>query len=162
MYFREFYFQIAKGAGVPCEYLEQQLQLICLRTLIVEMHRYKNSHLLKGKNSKEEYLYFCRDVIGKPEFIDSCFARYPELYRCIQEKIQFVKNYCHEVADNFERDKMEISRELCNREIDKIIKIDGGIGDTHCRGRQVLKLTLDTGEQLLYKPHSLRNEEVLG
>lgn len=53
---------------------------------------------------------------------------------------------------------MEISRELCNREIDKIIKIDGGIGDTHCRGRQVLKLTLDTGEQLLYKPHSLRNE----
>lgn len=160
MYFREFYFQIAKGAGVPCEYLEQQLQLICLRTLIVEMHRYKNSHLLKGKNSKEEYLYFCRDVIGKPEFIDSCFARYPELYRCIQEKIQFVKNYCHEVADNFERDKMEISRELCNREIDKIIKIDGGIGDTHCRGRQVLKLTLDTGEQLLYKPHSLRNEEV--
>lgn len=146
LYFREFYFQIAKESGVPCEYLEQQLEAICLRTLIVEMHRYKNSHLLKGKNSKEEYLYFCREFIGKPEFIDSCFARYPELYRCIQEKIQFIKNYYHEVADNFERDKMEISRELCNREIDKIIKIDGGIGDTHCRGRQVLKLTLDTGE----------------
>lgn len=73
LYFREFYFQIAKGAGVPCEYLEQQLQLICLRTLIVEMHRYKNSHLLKGKNSKEEYLYFCRDVIGKLELIFHIF-----------------------------------------------------------------------------------------
>ena len=158
MYFREFYFQIAKRLEIPCEYIEQQLQPICLRTLIVEMHRYKDSHLLKGENSREEYLYFCREIAGKREFIDYCFEKYPELYRCVREKIQFVLNYHQEVMGNFERDKSELSKKLYNRAINRIVKIDGGTGDTHCRGKQVLRLTLDTGEQILYKPHSLRNE----
>lgn len=158
MYFKEFYFQIAKRLKVPCEYIEQQLQSICLRTLIAEMHQYKDSHLLKGQNSREEYLYFCGEIAGKREFIDYCFEKYPELYRCVQEKIQFVLNYHQEVMENFERDKSELSKKLYNRAINRIIKIDGGTGDTHCRGKQVLRLTLDTGEQILYKPHSLRNE----
>lgn len=160
MYFREFYFKISKSLGVPCEYFAQQLQAICLRTLIAEMHQYKDKHLLKGQNSQEEYLYFCREVIGKQKFIDACFEKYPELYRCVQEKIQFVTDYYQEVLHNFEQDKSEISRTICNREINKIIKIDGGVGDTHCQGKQVLKLTLDNGEKILYKPHSLRNEVI--
>lgn len=160
MYFREFYFKISKSLGVPCEYFAQQLQAICLRTLIAEMHQYKDKHLLKGQNSQEEYLYFCREVIGKQKFIDACFEKYPELYRCVQEKIQFVTDYYQEVIHNFEQDKSEISRTICNREINKIIKIDGGVGDTHCQGKQVLKLTLDNGEKILYKPHSLRNEVI--
>lgn len=160
MYFREFYFQIAKKLEVPYEYFEQQLQSICLRTLITELHQYKDKHLLKGENPREEYLYFCRKVVGKQEFIDSCLERYPELYRCVQEKIRFITEYYQEVIYNFEQDKSEISQEICKREVNKIIKIDGRMGDTHCQGKQVLKLALDNGERILYKPHSLRNEVI--
>ena len=160
MYFREFYFQITKKMEISCEYIGQQLQAICLRTLITEMHQYKENHLLKGKNSREEYLYFCREIAGKREFINYCFEKYPELYRCVKEKIQFSTDYYQEVMENFERDKRDISKIICKRETNKIVKIDGGAGDTHCRGKHVLKLTLDTGEQILYKPHSLRNEVI--
>ena len=160
MYFKEFYFQIVEDSMALGKYLERPLQAICLRTLIAELHHYKDNHLLKGKNSREEYLFFCNEIAGRIEFIDYCFERYPELYRCVKEKIQFSTDYFQEVMENFERDKRDISKIICKKEVNKIIKIDGAMGDTHCRGKHVLKLTLDTGEQILYKPHSLRNEVI--
>ena len=160
MYFKEFYFQIVEDSMALGKYLERPLQAICLRTLIAELHQYKDNHLLKGKNSREEYLFFCNEIAGRIEFIDYCFERYPELYRCVKEKIQFSTDYFQEVMENFERDNRDISKIICKKEVNKIIKIDGAMGDTHCRGKHVLKLTLDTGEQILYKPHSLRNEVI--
>lgn len=160
LYFEKFYSVVLGNGAENNIHLKQQLQTICLRSLILEMHWYKNNGLLKGQNPQEEYVYFCKEIIGKKEFIDSCFERYPELYRCIQAKIQFVTDYNQEIMHNFERDKSEISKTICKRETNKIIKIDGGVGDTHCQGKQVLKLTLDNGEKILYKPHSLRNEVI--
>jgi lantibiotic modifying enzyme len=36
-----------------------------------------------------------------------------------------------------------------------LIKVQGGVGDTHCGGRSVILLTFDSGFQLIYKPKSL-------
>ena len=110
MYFKEFYFQIVEDSMALGKYLERPLQAICLRTLIAELHHYKDNHLLKGKNSREEYLFFCNEIAGRIEFIDYCFERYPELYRCVKEKIQFSTDYFQEVMENFERDKRDIFR----------------------------------------------------
>ena len=77
MYFKEFYFQIVEDSMALGKYLERPLQVICLRTLIAELHQYKDNHLLKGKNSREEYLFFCNEIAGRRGFIDYCFERYP-------------------------------------------------------------------------------------
>lgn len=49
--------------------LEGQLQNICLRTLIVQMHEWKENVLLDGEDIKKEYEFFCDKVIGKKEFL---------------------------------------------------------------------------------------------
>ena len=63
MYFKEFYFQIVGDSMALGKYLERPLQVICLRTLIAELHQYKDNHLLKGKNSREEYLFFAMKLL---------------------------------------------------------------------------------------------------
>lgn len=45
-------------------HLAFQLQNICLRTLVSEMHSYKQRGLLSGKDGKEEYSYFCGHIVG--------------------------------------------------------------------------------------------------
>ena len=47
------------------EQLAYRLQKLCIRTLIVEMHDYDNRGVLKGKDSKEKYEYFCKEIIKK-------------------------------------------------------------------------------------------------
>ena len=42
--------------------LEQQLQTICLRTLIVEMHVYKENGLLRGKHRKKNIVIFVKKL----------------------------------------------------------------------------------------------------
>jgi len=48
--------------------LAHSLQKLCIRTLIVEMHDYDNCGNLKGKDSKEKYEYFCKEIIKKRNF----------------------------------------------------------------------------------------------
>ena len=57
------------------EQLALRLQNLCIRTLIVEMHDYDNRGDLKGKNSKEKYEDFCKEIIKKEEFMQRTFAR---------------------------------------------------------------------------------------
>ena len=47
------------------QYLAEQLQEICMRTLIVEMHICKSAGKLKGENNREEYEYYCNKIVGE-------------------------------------------------------------------------------------------------
>ena len=55
------------------QYLAEQLQEICMRTLIVEMHICKSAGKLKGENNREEYDYYCNKIVGKMVNIKKMF-----------------------------------------------------------------------------------------
>lgn len=123
--------------------LEQQLQTICLRTLIVEMHVYKENGLLRGKTSQEEYSYFCKEVIEKEDFIQKIFGKYPELQRCVKEKLKYIIDYYLEVVEHFCQDRLEISEKMCEGDCRRITGVKAGFSDTHRQGKQVLKIIID-------------------
>ena len=58
-------------------HLAEQLQSICLRTLISQIHYYKQMGKLKGKNPEEEYEFFCREIVGSQQFSEELFAMFP-------------------------------------------------------------------------------------
>ncbi|MGE9941547.1 type 2 lanthipeptide synthetase LanM family protein [Bariatricus sp. SGI.161] len=141
-------------------HLAEQLQAICLRTLIAELHNYRLKGYLQGQDSKKEYDYFCREVVCKPEFIETLFEKYPVLYRCMEERIECLSEYYAEVILHFQTERDQIRQILCEgKKTKKITRISGGFSDVHNRGRQVLKVRLDNGMELLYKPHSMENEQ---
>lgn len=141
-------------------HLVLQLQTICVRTLILKMHLYKQEGKLKGGSPEEEYTFFCNRYLGHKEFYIELFDEYPVLYRCIQERhIQLEKFYI-EVIEHFRQDKMQIQKSLTQyKSINKITGINGNFSDLHNDGKQVLRVEIDYTEEVLYKPHSMENEK---
>lgn len=140
--------------------LSGQLQNICLRTLIVKMHEWKQKNLLEGQDAKEEYEFFCKEIIGKKEFREKVFREFPVLQQCVEEKCRQTVQFFTEVISYFQKEREEISQTLfAGKKIDKITKMEGGIADQHNGGKQVFKIWLDDTEKILFKPRSMQNEE---
>lgn len=58
-------------------HLAEQLQFICLRTLIAQMHYYKQTGKLKGKNPEEEYDFFVGKSWEANSFRRNCLRCFP-------------------------------------------------------------------------------------
>lgn len=141
--------------------LVERIQKICIRTLIYKMNVCKQKGELIGINSKEEYDFFCTEMLGDEAFINALFLEFPILERCIQEKIDDTSLFYKEVIDHFETDKNHVANMLAiAQEEYKIKNISCGIGDSHNFGRQVVKVKLTNGSEIIYKPHSMANEEL--
>ncbi len=136
-----------------------QLQSICLRTLIVEMHTYKEKGRLKLGTPEQEYQYFCEACVTDRSFFLHIMDTYPALLRCIEERIDSFVDFYAEVIGHFEKDKAQIG-ELFSLagEINMILDIQGVSSDLHNHGKQVLRITLNHGLEILYKPHAMDNE----
>lgn len=142
-------------------HLAGQLQNICTRTLIAQMHFYKQKGLLQGENSSDEYEFYCTQYLGKAEFYRELFDTYPVLYRCIVQKCEQLVEYYAEVLICYSCDRSEIQNEIfAGKAIGKITGIKGDFSDTHHGGKQVLRMQLDDTAEILYKPHSMENERV--
>ncbi len=142
-------------------HLEKQLEAICLRTLIVEMHRCKDAGELKGKDREEEYTYFCTNIVGTDEFREALKSRYPVLERCINEKAGQMTAFYTGVIHCFCQERAEIGNEiLAGESISKITRIFGDFSDVHQNGKQVLKLEIDEKWYILFKPRKMENEKI--
>ena len=71
-----FYKSFIDDASVQ---LNNILQQICIRTLIVIMHSYKQNGRLTGSNSKEEYNFFNKEITSKNIFVQRTFEEFPIL-----------------------------------------------------------------------------------
>lgn len=139
--------------------LAVRLQNIALRTLIAEMHGYKQRGMLKGADSKEEYQDFCR-ICGRKEFFYYIADTYPVLSRCIRERIECQVRYDIQVLKWFREDSDKIGELFFDGEIPgRITGIESGLSDLHSGGKEVLKICLENGEKLLLKPRSMENEQ---
>ena len=140
-------------------YLANILQEVCLRTLIAEMHLYKQQKKLQGKDEREKYEFFHSEIVGTSGFKEELFEKYPVLWRCIEEKIQQAVGYYVEIVENFVDNKIEIQKKFCTgTSIKRITDIKSGLSDVHNQGKSVVVVTLDDSLELLYKPRSMENE----
>lgn len=142
------------------EHLAARLQDLCLRTLIVEVHDYDNRGELRGKDSQEKYEYFCKEIIKKEEFIQRIFFRYPVLCQCTKKAVENMSAFYADIIECFLKDRQAIQSALCQgKEVQSICGIKGGFSDVHNKGRCVVRVLLDNGEEILYKPRSMDNEK---
>ena len=138
--------------------LLSRLEHICVRTLIYEIHKSKNEGELRGKDTREEYKDFCQRIIT-PQWRKQLEKEYPLLKRSIYETIQNCNRQYAQVLSRIEKDRREIQQVLCGgQEFSGVADITGGIGDAHRGGQSVVKVHLDNGYTIIYKPHSLENE----
>lgn len=145
------------------QYLAEQLQEICMRTLIVEMHICKSVGKLKGDNNREEYDYYCNEIVGKMVNIKKTFEKYPVLRRCVEKRIAYSINFYKEILEHFSKHRAAIGDQLCGANSSlKIVSIESKHSDVHRGGRHVVKVRLDDGSEILYKPHSMENEKQFG
>lgn len=135
-----------------------RLEHICVRTLIYEIHRCKDKGELKGSDAREEYKYFCHKIMT-PQWNRQLEKEYPLLKRSIYEIIQSCNRQYSQMLDRVEKDRREIQESLCGgKTFSRITDIAGGIADVHRGGQSVVKVQLDNGCTVIYKPHSLDNE----
>ena len=145
------------------QYLAEQLQEICMRTLIVEMHICKSAGKLKGENNREEYDYYCNKIVGKMVNIKKMFGKYPVLRQCVEKRITYSINFYKEILEHFSKHRAAISDQLCGANSSlKIVSIESKHSDVHRGGRHVVKVRLNDGSGILYKPHSMENEQQFG
>lgn len=139
--------------------LAVRLQNIALRTLIAEMHGYKQRGMLKGADSKEQYQDFCKQC-GSEEFFYHIADTYPVLIRCIRERIECQIQYYVQVMQWFREDSDKIGGLFFDGGTQgRITGIESGLSDLHNGGKEVLKICLENGKKLLLKPRSMENEQ---
>ncbi|WP_418474246.1 type 2 lanthipeptide synthetase LanM family protein [Frisingicoccus sp.] len=141
------------------EYLAGRLQSIGIRTLIAVMHGYKQNGMLEGGSPEAEYTFFCRKIIKNENFQKKVFQQFPVLRCKIRETVENAVSYYTEVIEWFVKDREDICGKLCPK-AEKISEISGNFSDVHHRGKQVLKVGLNNGCDILFKPHSMENEQV--
>lgn len=142
-------------------HLCRELENMCLRTLIFEMHFYKQAEKLKGETNSQQYDFFCEKCIGKSWFYKELFEKYPVLYRCVLNRCDQMEDYYVEVVENFYEDHDEIQQYMLGSEsVNQITGIEGGFSDSHNEGKQTLRIKIDNAIEILYKPHSMDNEKM--
>lgn len=143
------------------EWVCECLQSVCMRSLIANMHMLKRQGLLKGDTSREEYTYYCEKILGADENREKLFEDFPVLYRCVCETLHQKINYFVEIIESFDKDISGLYEagiiETNKEEVIQRMRVN--FSDTHRGGRQVVQLLLKNGKSILYKPHSMENEQ---
>src|SRR5699024_6536599 len=135
--------------------LSNKLQSLCLKTLILDLHLYKNSHLLVGDTERQRYDYFADVISQREDYIKELLTDYPVLNRLIQTTINQTIDNNLLIIEQFIRDSSNINKHFSGN-FQTLEKINNHLGDTHNKGKTVSILTFDSGDKLLYKPRSLK------
>ncbi len=141
--------------------LLDKLVIVCIRTLIVELHVKKNQGLLEGKDTKEEYRFFIDRYVRSETWHREVFEKYPVLERSIEEVAGNCVQLFKEALSRLEKDKEQIGKMFCEGSRTLVVSdIKGSISDSHSGGKSALKMVLNGKYHIIYKPHSIINEGI--
>ncbi|MDO5422738.1 MAG: type 2 lanthipeptide synthetase LanM [Eubacteriales bacterium] len=136
----------------------RQIYGMPLRTLVYEQHMEDVQGNLAGGDSKEKYQDF-EARLGQIAYVRGLCEKYPEMFRLILLKCVEIVQYIGEILREFLEDKREIEGKLCEGVSFREIKnLELGLSDTHCAGKTTVKIDLDNGMSIIYKPHGLQKE----
>ncbi|SIR56657.1 type 2 lanthipeptide synthetase LanM family protein [Priestia flexa] len=135
--------------------LIQGLTNIGARTVVLEMHVAKKLNELKGETPEERYKSFINTKLSDSKFIEFIYQEYPVLSRILMTRTMYYYENIIEALQRFEKDRKEIVDYLTQKE-GRLTEIKAGMGDSHQKGQTVMRFKLDTDEEIIYKPKSLK------
>jgi type 2 lantibiotic biosynthesis protein LanM len=139
--------------------LSKRNKQIFVRILIQDIHRQKEDNNLKGNSSQEEYEDYRRRFLKNHSYVKKLCEDYPEMKRLLFLQIYQLVHLFQDVELALIKDKEHLVRDFCEgRDFSKIQRIESGFSDFHNGGKAVVKIRLDNGHTLIYKPQSLEKE----
>ncbi len=133
-----------------------QLNQIAYQTIIVELYYAKQENLLKGDSKEARGKYFSDVLLKDNNYRREIYLNYPELTRILDLKAKYAVDFAIKIIHDTQRELPNIEACLNNNEkVGKIKEIHMGEGDTHNKGKSVVKLVFDTNKIFIYKPHNL-------
>ncbi|MCM2139854.1 type 2 lanthipeptide synthetase LanM [Vagococcus fluvialis] len=128
------------------------------QVFINELNYYRENGLLEGKNSIEEFNYFCNTIITSDQFLITLKREYSvflnNLSKTLEKTISYISEILTNTDDNFQyiQDNFNIESKY------SLIDIVFMGSDVHNDGKSVCKLIFED-TILIYKPKSLQLEK---
>ena len=135
--------------------LPEQLLWMLGRTMVLELNVARVQGVLSGNTQQERFQSFLQRLRQR-EIVISLLQEYPVLARqlviTINRWVTFSREFLQHLCTDWEA--------ICNTfspdsDPGLLLKVDGGLGDTHRGGRSVLIAFFSSGLKLVYKPRPL-------
>ncbi len=120
----------------------------------------KDNGYLIGETEEEKELNYIYDVSNTEDWIYYIFEKYPLIDNLF---CAFTKNtitYIDTILNDYINEKVIIQKDLLKKDT-LISDFELFLGDSHRKGKFVLKVTFENGQSLLYKPRSSHNDRIL-
>lgn len=128
----------------------------CMRCLIEDLKNKKLAGALCGRDSSEEYRYYIEEYLSDFEYQNRFFRQYPELTQLLICKAGDFVKATETLLDRLEQDREAIKETICSgRAFSRVVSVTAGLSDEHRPGETAVRLTLDNGCGIYYKPHGL-------
>lgn len=135
--------------------LPEQLLWMLGRTMVLELNVARLQGALTGDTQQERFGSFLQRL-RQGEIVLSLLQEYPVLARqlviTINRWVTFSLEFLQHLCTDWEAIRNTFSPD-CNPGL--LLKVDGGLGDTHRGGRSVLIAFFSSGLKLVYKPRPL-------
>lgn len=129
-----------------------------IRIFLQEIKRQEKGNKLQGESGNKQYDNYINLCLQDREYLNNIFKKYPVWIQIILDKIHSFVNYIDKVLYNMELDKNAITKKFCHcNDFSRIIEIKINMSDEHYSGKTVLKIKLNNGYTIYYKPHNLDN-----
>ena len=130
--------------------------------LIADIQHVKTTDGLCGMTPEEEYQDYLQRYLSSAEHVQKLCDRYPELVRVTEQVMEQAEAFLQEFLQRFENDHRKIAEEICpGVEHVGIRSLGLKAGDPHNGGRSTIRVQLENGAWLYYKPHSIREKGTL-
>lgn len=136
--------------------ITEKCMWIPLRCLIFEMHELKEKGMLFGKDSVQMYESYLDNYLSDAAYLCWFENKYPLIRKFIDKKILDSVRFTDEVTKRLKQDKSMIVKELCDgKEFNAINDMQLYLSDEHISGQTVVRISLDNGCAVYYKPKDL-------
>ncbi|MEB4818074.1 type 2 lanthipeptide synthetase LanM family protein [Bacillus thuringiensis] len=135
--------------------LATQLVFISQKSIVLELNVSKLRNELSGESPEERYHSFFRLYQNKQRLVEF-YNEYVSLTRLLSTSTEyFIKNTI-ELFESVICHQIEINRCFGIDIDDEIINVVHGQGDTHQKGRTVIRLEYSSGKIIIFKPRNLK------
>lgn len=135
--------------------LEKLLVQIGTRTIVFELHVAKEMGELIGNTSKDRFNSFVQDKLLNPDYLEFIYSEYPVLARLLMTKTNYYIQNVIQCINHFITDYPFLSKKFQLNDT-LLIGIETDLGDSHQKGKTVMRFLFSSKKEILYKPKSLQ------
>ncbi|MEE4560654.1 type 2 lanthipeptide synthetase LanM family protein [Bacillus velezensis] len=138
--------------------IQENLDSLVSRTLILDLNIERLKGNLVGKTSDERYHSYSKKFLESPKEILKVLKEYSVLARLIVSSVEKNINNFKETLSRYISDRRDlIEKKFISDSV--LVSLNKGLGDDHNNGRSIMCLKFDNGHKLIYKPRSLHMDK---